>query len=87
LAKTGVKTKSKSSNVTSPYKDKTFLLFIALQVLFATCFFSYLLVPLYFKEGLQLKNFNRGGNVVKRILIALVEMVLFKLEGKGHILY
>jgi len=69
----------------SPYKDKIFLLFIVLQVLFATCFFQlFTTVPLYFKEGLQLNEFLIGVVMaLNGILIALVEMVIvFKLEGR-----
>ena len=69
----------------SPYKDKTFLVFIALQVLFATCFFQlFTTVPLYFKEGLQLSEFSIGVVMgLNGVLIALVEMVIvYKLEGR-----
>ena len=69
----------------SPYRDKPFLFFLALQVLFATCFFQlFTTVPLYFKEGLQLNEFLIGlVMALNGILIALVEMVIvFKLEGR-----
>ena len=69
----------------SPYKDKPFLFFLALQVLFATCFFQiFTTVPLYFKEGLKLNEFLIGVVMaINGLLIALVEMVIvFKLEGR-----
>jgi predicted MFS family arabinose efflux permease len=73
------------NDASSPYKDKTFLIFIGLQVLFATCFFQlFTTVPLYFKEGLHLNEFLIGIVMsLNGILIALVEMVIvFKLEGR-----
>ncbi len=69
----------------SPYKDKDFLRFLVLTVLFATCFFQvFTTVPLYFKEGLHLNEFWIGAIMaVNGVLIAIVEMVLvFKLEGR-----
>ena len=69
----------------SPYKDKTFLKFLVLTVLFASCFFQlFTTVPVYFKEGLKLDEFWIGVVMsVNGILIAVVEMVLvFKLEGR-----
>lgn len=80
-----VQQKIKTNKAVSAYKDKTFLLFIGLQVLFATCFFQlFTTVPLYFKEGLQLNEFLIGlVMALNGVLIALVEMVIvFKLEGK-----
>ncbi len=79
------KQKVKINIAASPYKDKTFLIFIGLQVLFATCFFQlFTTVPLYFKVGLQLNEFLIGIVMsLNGILIALVEMVIvFKLEGR-----
>lgn len=69
----------------SPYNDKPFLVFLGLQVLFATCFFQlFTTVPLYFKENLQLNEFLIGVVMgMNGFLIALVEMVIvFKLEGR-----
>lgn len=81
-------TKGKNSSITaglSPYKDKPFLIFLVLQVLFAICFFQlFTTVPLYFKEGLGLSEFLIGISMAMNgLLIALVEMVMvFKLEGR-----
>ena len=69
----------------SAYRDKEFLKFLVLTVLFASCFFQmFTTVPVYFKEGLKLNEFWIGVVMsVNGILIALVEMVLvFKLEGR-----
>ena len=69
----------------SAYRDKEFLKFLLLTVLFASCFFQmFTTVPVYFKEGLKLNEFWIGVVMsVNGILIALIEMVLvFKLEGR-----
>ena len=69
----------------SAYRDKEFLKFLVLTVLFASCFFQmFTTVPVYFKEGLKLNEFWIGVVMsVNGILIALIEMVLvFKLEGR-----
>lgn len=66
------------------YTDKIFMFFIALQVLFAICFFQlFTTIPLYFKEGLQINEFGIGSLMaLGGIIIALFEMVIvFKLEG------
>ncbi|MEI7472238.1 MAG: MFS transporter [Chitinophagaceae bacterium] len=79
------KTDEKISLSSSAYKDKTFLIFIGFKILFAFCFFQlFTTVPLFFKEGLNLNEFNIGIIMsLNGILIALFEMVLvFKLEGK-----
>lgn len=83
--KTSVHHPDMKNNNLSPYRDKTFLQFLAFTVLFATCFFQvFTTVPLYFKEGLKLNEFSIGSIMaVNGILIAIIEMVLvFKLEGK-----
>ena len=70
--------------VQSPYRDKTFLIFIGFMLLFALCFFQlFTTVPLYFKEGLHLNEFSIGVVMaLNGILIAVFEMVIvFKLEG------
>jgi len=75
----------KKTKSVSAYKDKEFLQFLVLTVLFAMCFFQmFTTVPVYFKEGLKLDEYWIGVVMsVNGILIALVEMVLvFKLEGR-----
>lgn len=79
-----------AANTASPaarafYRDKKFLYFLGFQLFFAACFFQlFTTVPLFFKEGLHLSEFNIGTIMATNgILIALFEMVLvFKLEGK-----
>jgi len=69
----------------SPYRDKKFLYFLAIQILFAACFFQlFTNIPLYFKQALHLSEFNIGLILsANGVLIALFEMVLvFKLEGR-----
>jgi predicted MFS family arabinose efflux permease len=69
----------------SPYKDKKFLYFLGIQILFAICFFQlFTNIPLYFKQALHLSEFNIGLILsANGVLIALFEMVLvFKLEGR-----
>lgn len=69
----------------SPYRDKKFLYFLAIQILFAACFFQlFTNIPLYFKQALQLSEFNIGLILsANGVLIALFEMVIvFKLEGR-----
>jgi MFS family permease len=69
----------------SPYRDKKFMFFLLLQVLFAFCFFQlFTTVPLFFKQELKLDEYWIGVAMASNgILIAIFEMVLvFKLEGK-----
>ena len=71
--------------VPSAFADKTFLYFVSLQLLFATCFFQlFTTIPLYFKEGLHLDEFLIGVVMsLNGIMIALFEMIIvFKLEGR-----
>ena len=68
-----------------PYRDKPFMIFLGLQVLFSLCFFQlFTTIPLYFKDGLLLSEFAIGAVMAMNgILIAVIEMVLvFKLEGR-----
>ena len=74
-----------TAKVNSPYRDKKFLYFLFIQILFAACFFQlFTNIPLYFKQVLFLSEFNIGLILsANGILIALFEMVLvFKLEGR-----
>ena len=69
----------------SAYRDKNFMYFICLQILFAVCFFQlFTTVPLFFKEGLLLNEFWIGAVMsMNGLLIAVFEMVIvFKLEGR-----
>ncbi len=69
----------------SPYRDKKFLYFLGFQLFFAACFFQmFTNMPLFFKEGLHLSEFNIGVIMAANgVIIALFEMVLvYKLEGR-----
>lgn len=68
-----------------PHRDKAFLQFLALTLLFSICFFQlFTTLPLFFKRGLQLNESHIGSIMaINGILIAVIEMVLvFKLEGR-----
>jgi predicted MFS family arabinose efflux permease len=70
---------------TSPYRDKKFVYFLGFHLFFAACFFQlFTNMPLFFKQGLHLSEFNIGVVMAANgILIALFEMVIvYKLEGK-----
>ena len=71
--------------IQSAYKDKTFLSFAFVTMLFACCFFQlFNNLPLYFEKGLHFSTPVIGLLMAANgIIIALVEMVLiYKLEGK-----
>ncbi len=71
--------------VRSAYKDKTYLLFIAVTMLFACCFFQiFTNLPVFFKKELHFSEPFIGLLMsVNGMIIALIEMVLvYKLEGK-----
>lgn len=70
----------------SAYKDKTYLVFITVTMLFAACFFQlFTNVPVYFEKGLHLSKTYIGLIMsANGVIIALVEMVLvYKMENKG----
>ena len=67
------------------YRDKNFVFFILITMLFASCFFQlFTNLPVYFKKNLHLSEPSIGFLMAANgILIVLVEMVLvYKLEGK-----
>lgn len=71
--------------IRSAYKDKTYLSFALITMLFASCFFQlFTNLPVYFKKELQFSEPFIGVIMASNgIIIALVEMVLiYKLEGK-----
>ena len=70
----------------SAYKDRTYLIFILLVTLFASCFFQlFTNMPVYFKKELHFSESFIGLLLaVNGLLIAIIEMVLiYKLERKG----
>ncbi|HMK27041.1 MAG TPA: MFS transporter, partial [Chitinophagaceae bacterium] len=69
----------------SAYKDKTYIYFIIITMLFASCFFQlFTNLPVYFKKELHFSEPFIGLLIAMNgIIIALVEMVLiYKLEGR-----
>jgi predicted MFS family arabinose efflux permease len=79
------KVAKKSNKGSSPYKDKTYLLYICFKVLFAICFFQlFTTVPLFFKSQLHMSEFWIGTVMaLNGIIIAIFEMIIvFKLEGR-----
>jgi len=71
----------------SAYKDKQFIFFILLTVLFASCFFQmFTNMPICMKEDLHFgEPFIGFLMAISGIIIALVEMVMvYKLENKGR---
>jgi predicted MFS family arabinose efflux permease len=71
--------------VKSAYADKTYLSFVIITMLFASCFFQlFTNLPVYFKKDLHFSEPFIGFLMASNgIIIALVEMVLiYKLEGR-----
>ncbi len=71
----------------SAYRDKGYLYFILLTILFATCFFQlFTNVPVYLKKELHYSEpFIGLLMAINGLIIALIEMVLvYKLEAKGR---
>jgi predicted MFS family arabinose efflux permease len=80
----------KTDAVKSVYKDKGFLFFIVLQIIFATCFFQmFTILPVYYKTQLHLSEIFIGLNMAMNgLIIGMVEMVIvFRLEGRRPYLY
>ncbi|MBL0355455.1 MAG: MFS transporter [Chitinophagaceae bacterium] len=84
-AATQQKAETKTRTVKSVYSDYVYLFFVALQVLFAICFFQmFTILPVYYKTQLHLSESLIGLIMAfNGLLIALVEMVIvFRLEGR-----
>ena len=67
----------------SPYKDKLYMFFVFLTIMFSFSFFQlFTTVPVYYREKLSLTESTIGGIMAMNgLIIALIEMVLvFKLE-------
>lgn len=67
------------------YRDKAYILFIVITMLFACCFFQiFTNIPVYFKKDLHLSEIYIGILMaINGVIIALVEMIIvYKLEGK-----
>lgn len=69
----------------SAYRDKPYLFFTGVTVLFAICFFQlFTTLPVFYKTELHLSEFFIGINMAfNGLLIAFFEMIIvFKLEGR-----
>lgn len=89
--KPSVKTGKENVLLRSAYRDKVYLVFAAITLLFASCFFQlFNNLPLFFEKEMHFSKpfigILMGANGV---IIALLEMVLiYKLEGRRqHIVY
>lgn len=72
------------------YKDKAYLFFIAMTILYSYCFFQlFTTQPVYLREHLHLSEARIGFIMaINGILIAIFEMVLiYKLEGRKNPLH
>ena len=81
---------SVKATVLSPYRDRTYILFITLTALYGICFFQlFSTMPVYYKQVLHLPEYLIGLLMaLNGGLIALFEMALvYKLEGKRPNLY
>ncbi len=76
-----------SEKLKPAYRDKGYMIFIVITMLFAACFFQlFTNLPVYFKKDLHLSEQYIGIVMsANGILIAILEMVLvYKLEGKRN---
>lgn len=83
--KAPVKKNKEEPAIRSAYQDKTYIYFVIITMLFASCFFQlFTNIPVYFKKDLHFSEpFIGFLMAMNGIIIALVEMVLiYKLEGK-----
>jgi len=79
-----IKTEVKVTTMVSAFRDRTYVLFIIITMLFACCFFQlFTNLPVFFKNDLDFSKPYIGLLMaVNGIIIALVEMVLvYKLES------
>jgi len=77
-------------NSESAYRDKKYILFVLITILFASCFFQlFTNLPVFFRMNFHLSEpFIGVLMALNGIIIALVEMVLvYKLEGKRNSLF
>ena len=81
-----IKDRTPATEKRSVYKDKIYLIFILLTILFGSCFYQlFSTMPVYFKQRLHLTpNFIGMVMAFNGLLIAMFEMALvFKLEQKN----
>lgn len=77
----------KKDKTHSPFHDRPYLLFIALTILFACCFFQlFATIPVFFKQRLHLTPFFIGMVMaLNGLLITLFEMaIVFTLEPRNR---
>ena len=77
---------SNLSEKTSPLKDRLFLIFIGLAILYGLCFFQfYSTIPVYYRDVYRMSEFYIGLLMgLNGVIIVVVEMVLiFHFEGKN----
>jgi predicted MFS family arabinose efflux permease len=87
LQSTLAKNRTKAIDGSSAYKDKQYLFFIFLTVLFAFCFFQmFTILPVFLKQKLGLNERLIGTLMaINGLIIAGIEMVVvFKLEAKAQ---
>ncbi|MBS1598005.1 MAG: MFS transporter [Bacteroidetes bacterium] len=80
-----VKKEIASTESISALKDKGYLMFTGITILFAICFYQlFTTLPVYYKQSLHIKEFFIGLLMaLNGVIITVFEMVLiFKLEGK-----
>jgi predicted MFS family arabinose efflux permease len=87
-------TKQKAATTSTPlasvYKDRLYLFFVLLQIIFAICFFQlFTILPVFFKTQWHLSEPFIGVTMaLNGLIIAVVEMVLvFRLEGRRPYLH
>lgn len=79
-----------STPVASVYKDRLYLFFVLLQIIFAICFFQlFTILPVFFKTQWHLSEPFIGVTMaLNGLIIAVVEMVLvYRLEGRRPYLH
>lgn len=82
---TKVKKPVKKVVLNSAYRDSTYLIFVAMVFVFATCFFQlFTTIPVFYKQEFRLSVFFIGlVMAMNGLIIALFEMIIiFKLEGR-----
>lgn len=78
------------SAVSSPYRDKIYITFIILTIVFATCFLQLFgMQPVYLKSEWKITEQQIGLLMAENgLIIAFIEMILVhKIEGKRHNLF
>ncbi len=83
--KASVQKEAINTSISSPYKDKPYLGFVAMAFLYALCFFQFFsTMPLFYKDIHHLHETEIGALMaLNGILVAAIEMIMiYKIEGK-----